>query len=760
VKKILLLLIVFQIYYAQAQSTFFDVNTIQKIEITFATPNWDYQMDTAKSGSEGYFMADQVKINNVLFDSVAIRYKGNSSYNAAYLKNPLRIKLDKFKTQHYSGITDIKLANIFDDPSMIREVLAYQILSNYMFCPKANFAMVYINGVYVGLYSNTEAIDNRFLGNVFSESKGTTIKSNPQSPGPTNRSNLKYISNDSTDYYSLYELDSKYGWQNLIDYTSNLSNESVSVPSMLDIDKAIWMLAFNNVLVNLDSYTGSFAQNHYEYLNHEGLFYSIVWDLNMCFGGFPFTGTQAGGMGALTVAGMQGLFPLLHQADDNWPLIKYLLNNNVYQKMYMAHVRTLSNEFFNNNAYQTMATNLQAIIDTAVQIDTNKFFSYSQFQNGLTTNVLVGSKTVPGITTLMQARNTYLQINSEFTKAAPIITNVTTSGTIAYNNQITIKAQIANTTNAWLAYRNNPHNKFVYTALFDDGSHNDGAASDGVFGADMLIDNFLMQYYIYAENADAGAFEPARAAYNYFTIQLTGSAPLAGQIVINELLANNQAAEVDEYGDREDWIELYNTSNKVLALGGLFVSDIKSNITKWQIPAGTFLAPDHYLVIYADDDDSLQFPLHTNYQLNANLGTVYLSNATVILDSVNYPLQLADVSFGRYPNGSGPFQNMNRTINAANNNFEIGIQPSAKPTEQFILYPNPANEYIQIEMKNNFEGVNISVYNLIGQPLIKFCSSSKINNTINTAQLQNGIYECRISNSKGIAAVKRFIVQH
>ena len=57
---------------------FYDQNTIQKIEIQFTQPNWDYQLDTAKSGAEGYIMAASVTINGVYFDSVGVKYKGNS----------------------------------------------------------------------------------------------------------------------------------------------------------------------------------------------------------------------------------------------------------------------------------------------------------------------------------------------------------------------------------------------------------------------------------------------------------------------------------------------------------------------------------------------------------------------------------------------------------------------------------------------------------------------------------------------------------
>ena len=80
-------------------------------------------MDTAKAGSEAYLMANWVKVNGVRFDSVGVKYKGNSSYSSSRVKNPLHIALDEYINQKYNGFTDIKLGNGFSDPSNIREVL-------------------------------------------------------------------------------------------------------------------------------------------------------------------------------------------------------------------------------------------------------------------------------------------------------------------------------------------------------------------------------------------------------------------------------------------------------------------------------------------------------------------------------------------------------------------------------------------------------------------------------------------------------------
>ena len=148
-KRILLLLVLASGISLGAQTNFYAVDTIQVIDITFTQSNWDYQMDTAKAGADGYTLAAQCIVNGVVFDSVGVKYKGNSSYDSSRAKNPIHIKLDYVHgNASYYGHEDIKLGNGFSDPTMVREVLAYEILRNYMAAPECNFARVSINGVY------------------------------------------------------------------------------------------------------------------------------------------------------------------------------------------------------------------------------------------------------------------------------------------------------------------------------------------------------------------------------------------------------------------------------------------------------------------------------------------------------------------------------------------------------------------------------------------------------------------------------------
>lgn len=750
-KKICLILIAFVAIQESFAQTLYNLNTIQKIEISFSVPDWDYRMDTAKNGAEGYLMADWVKINGIQYDSVGVKYKGNSSYDSTKIKNPFHIQFDEYKNQNYEGFKDIKLGNGYGDPSMIREVLAYNILGNYMHCPRSNFAQVYVNGTYFGIYSSAENIDKKFCADHFYSNQGTFFKCNPiVNPGPTTKSNFRFLGTDSSLYSSLYELKSKSGWNELAKLCDSVTNNAASYDNVFDMDRLIWMLAFNNTFVNLDSYNGVFAQNHYIYRDNTNHYNPIIWDLNMCFGAFPFAGAGNVSMGNQTPATMQQFSPANHSTDDYWPVVKVIQANDSYRKKYIAHMKTMLNEIIVSGQYNTLATQMISLIDTAVQSDTYKKYTYAQFQSAMNTDIVNGSYTIPGISNLMTGRATYLQSLPEFTATAPAITAITASNpTPNYNAVVTITANITNTNTVYLGCRFDQRLKFQKITMYDDGTHNDGASGDGVFGADVTMTGANMQYYIYAENANAGMFSPQRAEHEFYNLTVASVAPSAGSIVINELLAENDGNERDEYNDKEDWIEIYNTSNQTIDMSNVYLSNTMSNTLKWKFPANTYILPNGYLTVWADDD-SLEKILHTNFNLNKDTGFLVMSTVSNLLDSISFTNQMADTSWGRYPNGTGNFMLMNTTYGYENNNFPLSTNNVNTKQQLFKLYPNPVSTEMTVTFNDTKQ---ISIYSIFGKKMDSYTGKEKI--VINTSRYANGIYFVKCDHE-----VVKFVVAH
>ena len=663
---------------------FYAVDTIQQIEINFSQPNWDYILDTSKQGSDGYTMAQWVKINGVQFDSVGVKYKGNSSYNAANVKNPLHIELDHFKNQDYYGYKDIKLSNGYNDPSCIREALLYSILQQYTKISAANYAQVYINGQLMGHFTNTESVTKNFIEDRFYSKDNTFVFAD------LGGCDLRFKGSDSALYSFPYTLKSDYGLADLMRFCDSLNNNIVGIENSLDVDRTLWMLALTNVFVILDSYIGNSKHNYYIYKDDQGRFNPIIWDLNGGLGVFA----KAYNNVSLTTAQMQNMTPTLHQNDSLWPLVSKILTVPIFKRMYIAHMKTIVQENLDNSSYIVKAQHLQNIIDTIVLSDSNLFFNYNQFQSNLDSSVVIGQKTIPGITELMNARMNFLNSTIEFLKVAPTLSNMAVSDTFPIvNTSVFFTVTALNATHVYIGVRNTVLDRFYRIPMLDDGLHGDGIAADGIYGASIPINNSTLQYYFYAENDSAGIFSPARAEHEFYTLQANYASLNAGQVVINELMALNNSSVQNANGGYGDWIELYNTTSSTVSLDYLFLSDDISNPTKWQFPFGKTIPPFGYFIVWADNDTS-SVETHCNFGFSGNGEDIMLSYANgTVIDSTVYPVQINDITWGRFPNGNGPFTYLSPTFNAVN---LISTLQENQSIKNFLLYPNPSTGKVNI----------------------------------------------------------------
>lgn len=747
-QKHIISLVLFLFFSEVKSQNLYDVNTVQDIEISFPSANWDSIMDVLKNTTGQYYMADWVKINGVQYDSVGVRFKGNSSYNANSAKNPLHISLDEFKNQDHQGFESIKLSNGYGDPSFIREVLAYGILKNYMHCPQSNFARVSINGAYYGVFSNDESIDKKFLAEHFYSNTNCFVKcSSDLSPSAASKNSFKYINSDSSSYSTTYDMKSDYGWIDFIDLCNVVTNDVADLPNKMDVDRAIWMLAFNNLFVNLDSYNGVYAQNHYVYKDNTGHFNSIVWDLNMCFGAFPFAGQGTIGVGQKTVPELIAYSPFAHATDIAWPLINDVLGDASMKRKYLAHLKTMFQENIVNGEYLVDAAQYQLIVDSSLNTDANKLFSYQQFQAGLNTDVTFGNYTVPGISNLLEARKNYLLTVPELIATEPIIsTPIFSNNSPTINSSVDISVSIINSNSAYIGYRYSVEEKFMQLPLFDDGLHNDANANDGIFGNIITLIGPAMQYYIYSENDSIGKFLPARAEHEFFTITAALPIPAVGAVSINEFLASNTTGQQNELGNFEDWIELYNNTDSIIDLYGLFLSDNFSIPNKYAFPEGTLINPHGFITIWADQE-TISTGLHANFKLSASGEQLMLSDgSSIILDSLSFGVQFANVSMARCPDGVG---NLSITLQQTYNGSNCIDGLTSHSNIPATCFPNPSNGLITINFRQGIQKNNLLITNLVGDKILYF-TSLKNKETIDLSALSNGMYFIVINNEQTI----------
>ena len=137
----------------------------------------------------------------------------------------------------------------------------------------------------------------------------------------------------------------------------------------------------------------------------------------------------------------------------------------------------------------------------------------------------------------------------------------------------------------------------------------------------------------------------------------------ANNIRINEVLTNNTTSIQDEYGQREAWIELENTSFTTYNVRGMYFTTDRSvldpnmsvpeRIKRMSvIPSGdtrTQIGGRQHLVFYCNSNPA-QGKLHLSLKVPMSeplwIG-FYNGNATELIDSVSVPALAADQSFAR-----------------------------------------------------------------------------------------------------------------
>ena len=734
IRTLLLSLLSLSISYAQE---LYQTDNITTIDIYFPIPNWNEVM-IDNYYSETYLMADSVVINGSMKDSVGVKYKGNSTFSENNDKNPLNISLDEFNdNQDYRGFQTLKLSSGDKDPSFLREVLSYEIARKYMQAPRSNFARVSINGNYHGLYSSSESVNSDFQRrHLYADNDNSRFKCNPVSTF-NGGSSLEYLGTDSASYYDYYELKSDFGWQDIIDLTNVINNSPQNIEQYLDIDRAIWVSAFNNVLVNLDSYLGPFRQNYYLIKDDNNRMNSIVWDLNESFGGFAMVnqGPCMGGPVDLTQ-----LDPLLREDEEGWPLLDLIYSNPTYKRMYIAHMRTIINENFANGWYAERGLELQNLIKSSVQTDPNAIFSYTDFIANLNDDVTVaggpGGGNKFGLSSLMESRVEYLESHSEFTATPPTISTVsTTPSVVNIYSEANISVQVENAESVVFGYRFRPYEVFTKLEMFDDGNHNDGQANDGVYGVSIEVEALDVQYYIYAENNNAGIFSPERAEHEFHFL------PVVGDLVINEFMASNTSAVEDVssgVSEYDDWVELYNRGNTSINLLGYHLSDNENVLDKWTFP-DVSIAPNEYLIVWLDNDLDATSGLHTNFRLSTDGEELFLSTSNnFIIDALFYGELPSDLGYARVPNGSGAFVVQDHTHNA-NNGSGTAISNYTQNSD-VLVYPNPSNYllHIVVPFANQIEA-----YDVLGK---KQYVNKNIRNgvDIDVSNWKKGVYILRI----------------
>jgi len=192
------------------------------------------------------------------------------------------------------------------------------------------------------------------------------------------------------------------------------------------------------------------------------------------------------------------------------------------------------------------------------------------------------------------------------------------------------------------------------------------------------------------------------------------------QTYINELMASNQLTNFDDFSESDDWVELYHEGG-VLNLEGHFLSDRSDNLMKWQFPSTnpglTTILPNGFLLIWLDND-SIQGEDHAEFKLSPDGEGLYLTapDGITVLDSLTFPPQQTDISYGRVCDGCEEWMYYNVPTPDASNLSTILDTPLLYINEVLISNINnlidenhEPDPYVEVFNPNSFQ-VNLAGY--------------------------------------------------
>ena len=282
--------------------------------------------------------------------NVGLRFKGNSSLHQSWgrgtNKLPFKLDFDEFEDDHaeiedqrFYGFKQLMLSSNFSDESLLREKVVADVFREAgVASAHTAFYRVYVDygegPIYFGLYTMVEVIDDTVIEEQFEDDGGNVYK--PDGSGASfaqgafdEKSFDKETNQDEADWNDVVALfDALHADERTLDPAAWRSQ----LESVFDVDGFLRWLAVNTVVQNWDTY-GRMTHNYYVYHDPTtDLLTWIPWDNNMAL---------------RDDIGRQGVLSLdLSEVDERWPLIRYLVDDEVYGETYTSYVEQTINGAF------------------------------------------------------------------------------------------------------------------------------------------------------------------------------------------------------------------------------------------------------------------------------------------------------------------------------------------------------------------------------------------------------------------------------
>jgi spore coat protein H len=411
-KKLLILFGCILCNLASGQSTagdsLFNDSQVHVINLNFSQPSYWNDLVNNKAFDDANdtstYIPATVIIDGNQLDSVGIQFKGNSSYyNYPSNKKPFTLSFNEYISgQKYNGLKNLNLNNLYQDPTFMREKVFLDFLNaKGLYAPRANYAKLYINGTYWGLYLMVERVNKTFAKDRFDNNGGNLFKGDNEMAACAD---LKYHGTLQS-YYNCYELktnETANDWTDLINLTDKVMNTSSaefrdSMEKVLNTNSFIGAWAACNLFADFDSYSFRYQHNYYIYHNTAtDKFDWITWDVSTAFGmDIPMTVSQVETLSVLY---------LTPQAGDK-PLSQRMLADSTYKDTYLDYICSFASNDFKPSVLFPKIDSIANIIRPEVYADNLKMYSNPDFEDNIDSTTNINGYDVAGLKSFITNRS-------------------------------------------------------------------------------------------------------------------------------------------------------------------------------------------------------------------------------------------------------------------------------------------------------------------------------------------------------------------
>lgn len=611
-----------------------DPYSISTVRITMAPADYTFLINNTSNNE--YLLADMTYESPTIpltsIKEVGIRLRGAAARGSRKKSFKISFRAFGHDDREFYSLRKLNLNCDFQDIHLMRAKTCtdlYRLMGVH--AARVGYAKLYINGEYRGLFANYEDIDKAFLQPRFGDNNGDLYKCD----GATFQ--------NGSGGYQLTTNEETSDNSDILEFINVLNNTPAAqfkskIEQVLDVDEWLMSQAATVLLGAWDDYW-NLAKNFYFY-------HDVVTD--------QFNHTPHDFDGSLGTDWYHG--DIAYGNVYNWsrnsgrPMIENLLEVKEYRDRYTHYLMLLCMYPFSLQAMEPEINRTADMIRSTLTTDPYWGWTPSDFDKAFDEKISQGN--------VKYGMKEYIQLRrasalEQLEKIGPYIKKLSRIPLLPTElDPVTVSFLVVDredVSSVKLLIQANGSTQTI--DMFDNGANGDAEANDFVYSAQIPAINADVVLFAVEATNSAGRKSCYPAENEWDTYAVNYQPPT---VMLNEFLAQNEAGKKDNYGEYNDWFELYNPTESLLDLTGMYVSDNLSNPRKWRL-GNLSIPPNGFLLLWADDDAD-QGANHVEFKLSAEGEALGLfdtdEHLNMPIDTLVFGPQTTDVSYGRTQDGA------------------------------------------------------------------------------------------------------------